>query len=73
MQDGEPPNIGREVQRLLRETFTDERVIFINFSNPWPIRSPDLNPRDFWLWGYLQDRVYQGHVRSLVDLKTSIQ
>ena len=33
----------------------------------------DLNPCDYWPWGYLKDRVYQGYVRSLVDLKTSIQ
>ena len=58
-------------QRLLREIFTDERIISRNFPSPWPARSPDLNPCDFWLWGYLKDRVYQGHFRSLVDLRTS--
>ena len=73
MQDGAPPPIGRQVQRLLRETVTDERIISRNFTNPWPARSPDLNPCDFRLWGYLKDRVYQGHFRSLDDLKTSIQ
>ena len=73
MQDGVPPHIGRQVQRLLRETFTDERIISRSFPNPWPARSPDLNPFYFWLRGYLKDRVHQGHVRSLVDLKTSIQ
>ena len=58
---------------LLRGTFTDERIISRCFPNPWPARSPDLNPCEFWLWGYLKDRVYQGPVRSLVDLRTSIQ
>lgn len=24
----------------------------------WPSRSPDLSPPDFFLWGYLKDRVY---------------
>ncbi|GBN65801.1 hypothetical protein AVEN_85675-1, partial [Araneus ventricosus] len=24
----------------------------------WPSRSPDLNPCDFWLWGYLKDVVF---------------
>ena len=73
MQDVTLPHIGRQVQRLIREPFTDERIISRIFPNHWPARSPDLTPCDFWLWGYLKDRVYQGHVRSLVDLKTSIQ
>jgi hypothetical protein len=24
----------------------------------WPPRSPDLTPCDFFLWGYVKDRVY---------------
>ena len=61
MQDGAPLHIGHQVQCLLRETFTDEHIIFRSFPNPWPARSPDLNPCDFWLWGYLKDCVYRGH------------
>lgn len=26
---------------------------------PWPARSPDLTPLDFFLWGYLKQKVYQ--------------
>ena len=44
-----------------------------NCSKSWPARSPDLNPCDFWLWGYLKDRVCEEHGGSLVYLKTSIQ
>ncbi|PNF26251.1 hypothetical protein B7P43_G02649 [Cryptotermes secundus] len=25
---------------------------------PWPPRSPDLTPRDFFLWGFIKDSVY---------------
>ncbi|GBM05714.1 hypothetical protein AVEN_175558-1 [Araneus ventricosus] len=25
---------------------------------PWPPRSPDLTPYDFFLWGYVKDKVY---------------
>ena len=25
---------------------------------PWPPRSPDLTPRDFFLWGYVKDHVF---------------
>ena len=24
----------------------------------WPPRSPDMTPRDFFLWGYVKERVY---------------
>ena len=72
IQDGAPPYISCQVF-LLRETFTDECIVSGRFPNPWPARSPDLNPCDFWLWRYLKDHVFQGHVQSLVDLKTSIQ
>ena len=73
MQDGATPHVARHVKDLLRETFTNDRIISRQFPDDWPSRSPDLNPCDFWLWGYLKDRVYQGHVRSLPDLKASIQ
>ena len=65
MQDGTPPDIVCQVQCLLRKTFTDDHIISRRFPNTWPVRS-DLNPCDFWLWGYLKDPVYQGHVQSLV-------
>jgi hypothetical protein len=25
---------------------------------PWPLRSPDLTPLDFFSWGFVKDRVY---------------
>ncbi|GBM20352.1 hypothetical protein AVEN_195900-1 [Araneus ventricosus] len=25
---------------------------------PWPLRSPDLTPCDFFLWGHVKDKVY---------------
>ena len=26
--------------------------------NSWPPRSPDMTPCDFFLWGYVKERVY---------------
>ena len=26
---------------------------------PWPARSPDLTPLDFFMWGYLKNSVYK--------------
>ncbi|GFV21335.1 uncharacterized protein TNCV_2370921 [Trichonephila clavipes] len=35
----------------------------------WHPRSPDLNPFDFWLWGYLRVMIYRDPITSLSDRK----
>ena len=37
--------------------------------NLWLPRSPDLNPCDFYLWGYLKSVVYNPLPKTLDDLK----
>ena len=40
---------------------------------PWPARSPDLTPCDFFLWGYIKDKVYVPPLpNDLGDLKRRI-
>ena len=39
---------------------------------PWPLRSPDLTPIDFFYWGYIQDIVYSTPVADLEDLHQKI-
>ena len=39
----------------------------------WASHSPDLSPPDFFLWGYLKDRVYQEKPRSLIALKKKVR
>ena len=41
--------------------------------NRWPPRSPDLNPCDFYLWGYLKSRVYNPIPNNLDELKCNIE
>ena len=41
-------------------------------SIPWPPRSPDITPLDFFLWGYVKDIVYRTKVRDIDDLKQRI-
>ncbi|GFU50783.1 uncharacterized protein TNCV_2494891 [Trichonephila clavipes] len=53
-------------------TVTARRVVSRAFPTAWPPRSPDLNPCDFWLWGYLKNLVYRGRLITLADLKDSI-
>jgi hypothetical protein len=38
----------------------------------WPSRSPDLSPPDFFLWGYLKDRVYENSPQNIQQLKANI-
>ena len=70
-QDGAPPHISIQVKRLLKDTFIN-RVISRDFDFPWPPRSPDLTPCDYWLWGYLKSRVYLRNPANIAELKESI-
>ena len=55
----------------LRSNFS--RHLISRFDNiHWPSRSPDLTPVDFFLWGYLKDRVYTGRPQTREELKQSI-
>lgn len=33
----------------------------------WPANSPDLNYCDYWLWGYLKDRVYANNTQTIIE------
>ena len=39
----------------------------------WPARPPDLNPLDFFLSGYLKDRVYTPKPSNLDELEANIR
>ena len=70
MQDGAPPHIATEVKKYLSATFTEKIVISRHFNQQWPPYSPDLNPLDYFLGGYLRECVYsQSRRETLDDLK----
>jgi transposase len=69
--DGAPPHNTIAVRRFLAEHFGN-RIISRNFDFPWPARSPDLNPCDFWLWGFLKSKVYAPAPATLNELKERI-
>lgn len=71
--DGAPCHSTRNVREYLLQTFNG-RVIgrFVEFA--WPARSPDLNPLDFFLWGYLKQKVYLNRPFDNIDhLERTIQ
>ena len=72
MQDGAPPHVASSVKQCLTQHFGD-RVISRHFPFPWPPRSPDLTPLDFWLWGYLKSKVYALNPQTASDLKDAIR
>ncbi|KAG5317980.1 TC3A transposase, partial [Pseudoatta argentina] len=57
---------------LLRQRFPD-RLISLRGDLPWPARSPDLSPCDFFLWGYLKSLVYVDRPRTIDHLKNNIR
>ncbi|GBN41737.1 hypothetical protein AVEN_192270-1 [Araneus ventricosus] len=72
IQYGVPPQIATLLKHLLNLHFVKDRIISRHFPTAWPPRSPDLNPCDFWLWGYIKDVVYGDPVANLTELKNRI-
>uniref|UniRef100_UPI00358E2D47 uncharacterized protein n=1 Tax=Myxine glutinosa TaxID=7769 RepID=UPI00358E2D47 len=71
-QDGATAHTARRSLQVLREMFPD-RVISLRGDVGWPVRSPDLAPCDFFLWGNLKSRVYTHRPQTLEALKVAIQ
>lgn len=71
-QDGAPPHWGLRVRQYLDQHFPNQ---WIGRDGPhvWPPRSPDLTPLDFFLWGYVKDRVYATPVRDVAHLVEKIR
>ena len=70
-QDGAPLHWGLAIRQLLNDTFP-ERWIGRDGPIPWPPRSPDITPLEFFLWGYVKDIVYRTKVRDVSDLQQQI-
>lgn len=70
-QDGAPAHNSQVAMRFLKNKFCNN-VIATNTSIRWPARSPDLSPLDFFLWGYLKDRIYSNPIDSVENLRERI-
>jgi hypothetical protein len=74
-QDGARPHIQRDVRQYLQDYF-GSRIISQGFPNlhifEWPARSPDLNPCDYFLWGYSKSLVYADQPEHLHALRAWI-
>ena len=71
-QDGATCHTAGETMALLREKFPG-RVISRNGDFDWPPRSCDLTPLDFFLWGYVKNKVYANAPANIEALKDNIR
>lgn len=71
-QDGATSHTATETMNLLQTKFPD-RIISRNSAVNWPARSCDLTPLDYFLWGYVKDRVYTEPIASIAALKLKIR
>ena len=77
MQDGARPHTSNETLRSLHEIF-ETRVIsqrFVNSYNggmEWPPYSPDLNPCDYFLWGFMKAQLNKKNIINREELRTEI-
>lgn len=71
-QDGAPAHTSKDAMDWLTARFSDT---FISHRSefPWPPRSPDLSPLDYFLWGYVKDHVFRSKPASLDELKKEVR
>lgn len=72
MHDGAPPHWGVKVRDWLDQRFPHRWMGRGSPTMPWPPRSPDMTPCDFFLWGFLKSQVYGRPIRDVTDLKKRI-
>lgn len=72
MHDGAPPHTAIRARNWLDAHFPNR---WIGRYGPiaWPPRSPDLNPLDFFLWGFIKDKVYQTPPINTEDVRERIR
>ena len=71
-QDGATAHTARASMIVLRQNFPGH-FISSRVDLHWPARSPDLSPRDYFLWEYLKSIVYNDCPSTLTHLKNNIR
>lgn len=74
MHDGAPPHFSRDVRMYLSAAYPN-RWMGRGEDAPvnWPVRSPDLNPCDYFLWGAIKSEVYATPVATEAELWQRVQ
>ena len=74
MHDGAPAHFSEITWNYLNQIYGNRWIGrgVEEGNQPWPPRSPDLNPLDFYLWGHLKSVVYKTPVENELDLRNRI-
>jgi len=70
--DGATSHVSNESLTVVKEMFNG-KLLSRRGDIPWPPRSPDLTPLDFFLWGYLKSCVYANKPTTIAQLKDNIR
>uniref|UniRef100_A0A914UIG9 Transposase n=1 Tax=Plectus sambesii TaxID=2011161 RepID=A0A914UIG9_9BILA len=73
MQDKASPHFARDVCDWLNEHFGGRLMGHGSPTMPWPSRSPDLTPCDFFLGRFIKSKVYTTKPRDIPELKNRIR
>ena len=65
--DGAQPHFSQVVRQYLVHKFQN-RWIGRGGTQNWPPQSPDLNPLDYHVWGYMKAMVYEQKVNTREEL-----
>ena len=71
-QDEATAHTARESMRVVREMFP-QYVLSRYGDIAWPPRSPDLSACDFFLWGYLKEKMFVHRPHTIQELKDYIR
>lgn len=71
-QDGAPAHNALIIRAYLNNNFPGH---WIGTNGPvrWPPRSPDLSVLDFFLWGYLENKIYSIQYQTIADLRNATE
>lgn len=73
-QDGATVHRTGRVLRYLDRQFGQRMMAMSSIQgHDWPARSPDLNPLDFFAWGYLKSRVFRPRPATMPQLIARIE
>jgi hypothetical protein len=70
--NGTMPHTARTSMALLQDLFPT--CLISHFGDlTWPSRSTDLTAPDYFLWGYLKEKVFANRLHTIEELKTAIR